>query len=163
MTLSVELQAIYSTETDADYWSGLVLSHPLVTTQYLCNTLEAQTAYVDSTLQTFAAIPFSFTLPARDAEGQQDLSLQICAIGGEVRAILDAAIEDPTTPVTCQYGEWLYGSTAQQWDPLLELALTDIAVTLEGVACTATRSDVLNRSVPRQLYTVELFPGLNRR
>lgn len=163
MALDAGLIAIYSGESDVDYWSGLVISHSLSGTRYLCNAAEAQSGLVDGVAQTFEAVPFAFVLPARDAEGRQDLRLHICAIGGEVRAFLDAAIGDPTEPVSLRYGEWLYGSTAQRWTPLLELALTDVVVTRDGVTCTATRGDVLNASVPRTLYRTTTYPGLDRR
>jgi len=163
MSLSAELQAIYSAEVPLDYWSGLVLSHSLGGTYYLANAASAQTGAVDGTSRVFRAIPFAFALPQRDAEGRQEMQLQICAIGGEVRTLLDAAAADPTAPIICRYGEWLYGDATQQWDPLLELALTDLVLTQDGLACVASRADTLNRSVPREVYTPDRWPGLVRR
>lgn len=163
MAITPELQAIYTGEADLDVWEGLVLSHPRAGTRYLANTASAVSGEVDGAVRTFEPVPFVAVLPDRDAEGRQDLRLQICALGGEVRALLNAAIADPTTPVSCRYGVWIYGDTALQSGALLALNLTNIVLTMDGVACIASRADILNKSIPAQLYRIDTDPGLDRR
>lgn len=164
MALSAELQRIYSGEVDISYWSGLVLSHSLAGTLYLTDYHEATVGLVDGFARTFAPVPFSARLPERDApSGRQDLQLAICAIGDEARTLLDAAIEDPTEPISCRYGQWPIGDTEPMWDPLLELWLTDIALNVDTLSATASRADVLNRAIPTALYRPAQYPGLVRR
>jgi hypothetical protein len=163
MAISAALQAIYSSEVDLTYWSGVVLSHPSATTVYLTDAPEAQVGLVSGVARTFTAVPFALVVPSRDAEGRQDLRVQVCAVGPGVAGLLDQAIADPTTPITLAYGQWLYGDTTQQWDPLLELALTDIVLTQDGIGATATAADVLNKPVPAQRYRIDTYPGLDRR
>ena len=163
VALDAALVDLYTGASDAEAWAGLILTHSLIAPVYLANAAEAQVGEVDGTPCTFQPVPFAYVLPSRDAEGRQDLRLHICALGGEVRAVLDAAIEAPDEPPLARFGEWLYGSTAARWSPLLELALTDVAVTRDGVQCTATRADVLNRTVPAVLYRAATYPGLDRR
>jgi hypothetical protein len=163
MALSAELQARYSSETDVDWWQGIVLSHPNMTTVYICNDTQARQAAVDGTVRTFQAVPFKILRPSRSAEGRQDLRLQMCAIGAEAARFVAQALTDPTQPITLQYGEWLKSTTTQQMDPLLSLNLTDIVIGEQSVEATATATDTLNRPFPSVLYTVETFPGLDRR
>lgn len=164
MTLAAALQATYSGESDIDYWSGLVLSHPLAGTLYLTDAPEAVSGEVDGVLREFAPVPFLARLPERDApSGRQDIALAICAVGDEARVLLDAAIEDPNTPVSCRFGQWPRGGTDPLWDPLLELWLTDLALSVDTLTATASRADVLNRAIPALLYRPERYPGLIRR
>ena len=163
MAISAALQTRYTTETDQDWWQGVIISHPNISTVYLCDAEANQTGAVDGTNRTFLAIPFQIQLPRRDAEGRQDLTIVICAIGGEVRAHVDDAITDPTSPVVLRYGQWIRGDVTQQWDPLLSLNLTDILLADESVQCSATAADILNRPFPTALYRPSSFPGLDRR
>jgi len=162
MSISADLQTRYSTETDQDWWSGMILSHSRAGTLYLCNDATAQQGAVDGTVRSFQAVPFQFELPSRSAEGRADLRLQICAIGGEAQRHVDAAIADPTEGILLRYGEWLRGDTTQQWDPLLSLTLTDVLVSETVVQATATAADLLNRPFPSVLYRIDTFPGLDR-
>lgn len=163
MAISAELQARYSTEVDQDWFGGLELSHSYGGTMRLCDAESDQTGAIDGTVYTFSAIPFKFSLPARDAEGRQQASLQICAVGRTAIAMLNAALADPTERIRCRYGQWIRGDTTQQWDPLLELSLTDVQITAALVTATATSADILNRPFPRQVYRVDRYPGLDRR
>ena len=163
MSLSPALAARYSSEVDQDWWSGLVLSHSRAGTLYLCNAEATQQGAVDGVVRTFQPIPFQFTLPSRSAEGRQDLRVQVCAIGGEAQAHVDAAMADPTEGILLRYGEWLRGDLTQQWVPLLSLTLTDVLISEAVVQAQATAADLLNRPFPSALYTTARFPGLDRR
>jgi len=162
MSISAELVARYSTEVDQDWWEGLVLSHSLAGALYLCNAEAPQIGEVDGIAHTFQAVPFRLTLPARSADGRQDLRVELCAIGGEAQAHVNTALGDPTEGILLRYGQWLRGDPTQQWVPLLPLTLTEVVITDTAAAAQASSADLLNRPFPSVLYTRDLFPGLDR-
>ena len=163
MPLSAELITRYTTEADQDWWQGLILSHSLAGTVYLTDYPSAQTGNVDGTARTFAAVPWRRVEPTRDAEGLQQLSLQICALGSEAVGLLESALADPTERIRCRWGVWLVGDPTQQVDPLPELSLTDVTLTDTLISATATAADILSRPFPSVLYRVDTYPGLDRR
>jgi len=163
MALSAELQARYSGEYDQDWWEGIILSHPSMTTVRLCNDSQSRQGAVDGTVYTFQAVPFQLLEPTRNAEGKTSVELRISAIGSVAAAFVNQARADRTERILLQYGKWLRSTTTQQQDPLPSLNLTNVAVTNEVLSATAVATDVLNRPFPTEVYTVELFPGLQRR
>jgi len=163
VTISAELQTRYSTEVDVDWWEAIIISHSRMATRYLANTKEAKSGTIDGAVRSFAAVPFRAVLPKRDGGGDQAMSLQICAVGGEVLSQLDLAIEDPTEPIRVRYTVYIDGDTAPQYDPPLEMAMTDVVCTEQAITATVSRADLINRPVPRVLYRPGAFPGLDRR
>lgn len=163
MTISAALQTRYSTETDQDWWQGLILSHSLTQTLYLCDQPTAQVGLVDGVARTFAPVPFRLVEPTRDSEGLQQVALQICAIESEASTLLGQAIADPTERIRCRWGLWLIGDTAPQRDPLPELSLTRVDLTETVANCTAQSADILSRPFPGLLYRIGQWPGLDRR
>jgi hypothetical protein len=163
MTISAALQDRYSTEVDIDWWEAIVLSHPKIETLYLANLPVEQVGLVDGVAQVFRPLPFKTIQPKRDGTGRQEMQLVIENIGLGAVGVLDQALEDPSTPISCRYTIYLFGSPEPQVDPPIVLNLSDISVTQEAVACSASRSDILNLPFPREVYRPDLFPGLDRR
>lgn len=165
MTLSAELQQRYSSEVDYDWWEALILSHSAAGTYYLANAQDGQSrqGMLDGDLRTFLPIPFEAVLPRRDGEGQQDLQIAICNVGAEMTTAVEEAITVPTEPIRARYTVYIEGNTAPQYDPPLELSLTDIILTEAQMSATATRYNVFNKPFPGVIYRPDSFPGLNRR
>lgn len=164
MTISTELQQRYSSEVDVDWWEALILSHSKFTqTYYLANTIDAQYGSIDGATQTFQPVPFAFSWPARSDSGRGDMSVSIGAIGNEVTAEIERALEDPTERIKAQFTVYLFSSTISQYDPPIELSLTNIVATEQQISGQATNADTLNAPFPRVVYRGDQFPGLVRR
>lgn len=163
MPISAELQQRYSTEVNIDWAEALIISHPTFSTLYMSTWHENITGNVDGAARTFLPVPFEITLPTRDGEGQQDMKLVTCNIGYELSKVMDLALTNPTEYIRCRYTVFIVGNPAPQFDPMLDLTLTDIVATELSVSATATRSNIFDLRFPRQNYTPARFPGLVRR
>ena len=165
MPLSEDLIWRYSNEVDVDWWEAIILSHSQSATYYLCNVHDNTVRYgqIDNALQAFQPVPFEVILPSRNGEGSQDMALAICNVGLEMLQAVEDALEDPTEAIRCRYTIFIEGLTEPQYEPPLELALSDVALSIETMTATATRANIHNRTFPRQVYTTQLFPGLLRR
>lgn len=167
MTISADLLERYASETDVDWRSALILSHPRAETQYLINHTEklelARASYRPNRLFTFRPVPIEIVLPSRDDSGNSDMGIVICGIENEALNFLYAALADATQPITCSYSVYILGDPLPQIEPWLVFQLTAITVTEDSVAATASRSSVINMPFPRVLYRLSQFPGLRRR
>lgn len=174
MTISAELAERYSTEVDVDWSEAIIISHSTFSTLYLCNTDEGFTALVPSVdgsssiSASFVPVPFSITLPRRDESGRQEMAIAISNILLNAQTVLTTAIEKASEPIMIRYTVYIIpevssGDLLPQYDPPIELTMTDINVTIETITATATRSDILNLQFPVELYRSEKYPGLNRR
>jgi len=163
MALSADLQQRLTTEIDQDWWEGIVLTHPYMTTICLCSDSEDRQGYVDGVLRTFTAAPIVVPDPDRNAEGRTDVQIQICAVGGEAQSFVAQAAADRSQSITLRYGRWLRDDPTQKVDPLPSVSVTDVLLGDELVLLSASATDVLNRPFPSQLYTIGRFPGLDRR
>ena len=163
VTITAELQERYKSEVDVDWVDTIVIKHPKITTIYACNYIEAITGNFDGASVQFLPIPFKVSLPNKEANGRQDFSIVISNVFNQGKAVLDAAIEDPKTPITLYYTVYILGNAEPQYDPPIELSLTDITLNESALTGTGTRSDIINLSFPRQIYRPESWPGLVRR
>lgn len=163
MTISAELQERYKSEVNVDWVDALIISHPEIETVYICNHIDPITANFDGGSHEFLSIPFKITLPSKETTGRQDLSLVISNIFNQGKQVLDAAIKDPKNPIKLFYTIYILGNSEPQYDPPIELSLTDITLTETTLVGTATRSDIINLAFPSQVYRPKSFPGLVRR
>ena len=163
MALSAAMQARYTSQVDVDWWDALIISHPTGGSFFLNNSWDVQRGTFWGKRQTFQPIPFEFTLPKLDGEGQQDLQLSICNVGSEMQQALARVKQQPATPIKVYVTQYIIGNDNPQYDPPWELTLTDITLTRQVMTGTATRTDVFNAPFPRQLYRIDKFPALNRR
>ena len=163
MTLSASMASRYTSEVDVDWWEALVISHPTGGTYYLTNAHTAQQGTLDGATRTFQPIPFEVTLPTLDGEGQQDLEVRVCNIGEEMWNALQKVKQRPEVPITCQVTVYIQGNLSPQYDPPWKLTLSDVTLTREILSGTATRSDVFNLRIPREIYRGDNFPALVRR
>lgn len=163
MTISAELQERYKSEVDVDWVDAIVIEHPKISTIYICNYTEAITANFDGASVQFLPIPFKVSLPNKETTGRQDFSIAISNVFNQGKVIMDAAIEDPKSPIKLYYTVYILGNAEPQYDPPIELSLTDITLNESVLTGTATRSDIINLKFPRQVYRPEAWPGLVRR
>lgn len=162
MTISAELQTRYSTECDIDWRSAFVLYHPSAGYRFLIDHSEEFVGLVDGHEQLFAPVPAQVTMPSLDDSGRQDMKIVWCGISREAQAFLDAAIINPKEPVICRYTIFILGNPTPQIDPWIEFHLEAVAITEDAVAVTASRTDILNKIFPSEVYRLDKFPGLRR-
>ena len=164
MAISAELQERYTTEVDVDWRDALILSHPQATTVYLINhTEEYEGLDNTSALRTFQPVPMQITPPSRDDSGNSDMNIAICGIEQEALNFLYDALDDATQSIRCWYSIFILGDPNPQIAPWLEFQLTGIAVGESSVTATASRSSVINKPFPNEVYRLSRFPGLRRR
>lgn len=167
MTISAELKRIYATAPTDDYYvETLELRHPnfpggsvFITSQLngFAGLLEDDTPVVYSYLP-FVAIP-----PNSEEEG--NLTLQVAIDNADRRLMeqLENLAEAPTDPVSIIYRVYLVSDPdTVQNDPPLKLDILSITATQNTLAFNAGLSNLRKRPFPAQLYTTELYPGLER-
>jgi hypothetical protein len=165
MTVSPSLARVYaSAPADDDYIETLELAHPLFSQSHF---VARQPYAFNATLEdaryvTFQPFPFSAQLPAQSGSGQQDLILAIDNVDQSIIAEIELANGDPTTKVSAIYRVFTASNLAAPAFVLPALAMSDIVATDTQVSGTASRTDVLNRPFPSKLYTIALYPGLDR-
>jgi hypothetical protein len=160
--LTPELIERYQTEVDVDWRQAFVFEHPRAGTIYLINHTESLSGLFRETLCEFLPVPVETTWPTRDDSGTYEINLSICGVGGEAKTFLDKATKNADIPVSCFMSIFVLGDPTPQIDPWIELHLTGIVISLEGVAATATRVDIINRPFPRNVYRLSKYPGLRR-
>lgn len=164
MAISSKLQTLYTSEVDVTWFEVLIISHSQFTKTYnITNAYGTKQGYVNGSLITFENIPFELSLPKRDAAGRSDLTLAIGVVGNNLTAELDLAIEKPEERIKLQYTVYINGDLNMQYDPPLELSLTNIEANTQQMTGQATQADTLNAPFPRLVYRPEPFPGLVRR
>jgi hypothetical protein len=162
MAISWDLAVRYSVEVDIDWHHAFILYHPQAGWRYLIDYTEEYEASAFGEIVPFSPVPTQLSLPTRDAEGRQDFGIVWCGISGEAAAYIEAAMVDPTIPITCYYSIFIIGNQLAQIDPWFTLTLTNISVAEDTVTATATRADILNKAFPSEVYRVDRFPGLRR-
>ena len=165
MVISAELARVYaSAPADDDVVETLELAHPNFTKTWF---LVREPYPFDATLETgaavtFEALPFAVVLPAKSGEGQQDLGISIGNIDLVLIDELERANDDPTTKISATYRAYVSSDPSAPAFVLPALALSEIIASETVARGTATRTDVINRPFPSVLYTIQLFPGLDR-
>jgi len=166
--ISAELKRVYaSAPFDRRYVETLELSHPYFPTVFRLTNDPAPWLFLLSSSATspvqFVPVPFRVQLPTVDAKGQQDLQIMLDNVGREAMDAIEAASYLPTVNIAVVYRVYIdIEGTAPQLDPPLVLALQSVVIDAQAITGTATRTDVLNRPFPSELYRVDTFPGLNR-
>jgi hypothetical protein len=117
---------------------------------------------VDGVLRTFVPVPTQFIPPMMDDSGSQEAQIVWCGIGLEAKQFLDLASANPLAPVVCRHTIYILGDPTPQSDPFTEFTLASVTITREGVAVTASRSDIFNRAFPTETYHLSQWPGLLR-
>lgn len=163
MTISAELQEMYTSEVDVEWANAFIISHPKATTRYLINYPEQYQGSVNGHLVTFEPVYSEFTPPKRDSTGRIEASITWCGIFGEALEFMNQVMADATIPVTCNHSVFIIGDPSPQIDPWMTYYLTNVAVTDTLVTATATMGNTINRKFPGESYRLARFPGMRRR
>ena len=128
---------------------------------HLTNYPEPCAGLVEGELAEFAVHPFQVSWPERGTSGRLDLKIDIHNSGKIFTRELRAAARFKSEPIRVIATQYIAGDLEPQLEPL-ELTLSALALLQNTASGTATSVDFLNREFPRQIYTLERFPGLDR-
>ncbi len=111
------------------------------------------------TKATFTGSAIDVALPARNADGTQDLKFAISNIDGVVSTAIRNAL-DNLSSATLTFRRYVSTDLAAPAAPPFTLAIKEGAWTATEVQITAGYMNILDTSWPRYRYTLTDFPGL---
>ncbi|WP_017346104.1 DUF1833 family protein [Pantoea sp. A4] len=113
----------------------------------------------DGTSRTFIACGIDIALPARNADGTQDLQFAISNVEGTVSAAIRSALSELSS-ATLTYRHYVSTDLTAPASTAYTLAIKSGYWTSTEVQITAGYMNVLNTAWPRYRYTLPNFPGL---
>ncbi|OJH86088.1 DUF1833 family protein [Serratia marcescens] len=129
-------------------------------THYLCKGWEDITAVLETgETVTFTACALDIALPARNADGTQDLKLAISNVDGVVSGAIRAAL-DNLSAATVTYRHYVSTDLSAPASAPFVLAIKGGSWTALEVQITAGYMNVLDTAWPRRRYTLPDYPGL---
>lgn len=127
---------------------------------YLCKGYEDITAMTETgDTVTFIACAMDIALPARNADGTQDLKFALCNIDGVVSTAIRKAIND-RNPASLTYRSFISTDLTAPAAVPYTLSIKSGYWTVTEVQITAGYMNVLDTAWPRYRYTLPSFPGL---
>ena len=173
MAISEELKKVYATAPVATYYiETLSLAHPIFPNgiRYITNnngSPEEELAGYVGNLEgggqaAYEFVPFLVIPPA--AEDEAALTLQV-AMDNSSRVLmeeLETMAQTPSQPIEVVYRVYISGSPTLQNDPPLKLWVSSVLATQDSVSFSATTTNLRELPHPRQLYNIDLYPGLER-
>ena len=166
MPISEELKRIYaSAPSDVTYVDTLSFSHSQFTQLWsITNHVKPMRYFLESgRLERFINVPFEFSLPASNTQGNQDLSFAICNVGREIMDEVENEVSFPQEPIQVKYRVYTdKEDTYPETNPPLTLSVTQVSFSLQTITANARRFDMLNYPFPNLYYELKNFPGLRR-
>jgi len=160
------LKRVYvSAPSDNTFIETLEISHPLFAdTHYLANDPRQWDFYDEKNiLQNFQASSFSVKPPDVDSSGNQNMSIGIASTDGVIVSELERAQNQTETPIKVIMRVYLdIPNSFPMTNPPIEMFINQVDVSNGAVTAVASRFYVLGRVFPRNLYTLDEFPGLRR-
>ncbi|HHT5691187.1 TPA: DUF1833 family protein [Raoultella ornithinolytica] len=127
---------------------------------YLCQGYEDITATTESgNTVTFTACAIDIALPARNADGTQDLKFALCNVDGVVSTTIRNALAN-RLPASLTYRSFISTDLAAPAAVPYTLKIKSGYWTATEVQITAGYMNVLDTAWPRNRYTLNYFPGL---
>ncbi|WP_413703363.1 DUF1833 family protein, partial [Raoultella ornithinolytica] len=127
---------------------------------YLCQGYEDITATTESgNTVTFTACAIDIALPARNADGTQDLKFALCNVDGVVSTTIRNALAN-RLPASLTYRSFISTDLAAPAAVPYTLAIKSGYWTATEAQTTAGYMNVLDTAWPRNRYTLNYFPGL---
>lgn len=167
MPISPELQRVYASAPVNDHYiETLSLTHPAFTdgVKYITNSKNGWNGNLeDDTLVFYQYAPF-VAIPPNGAE-QAALTLQVGIDNSnrEIMEELENISDTPSVPVEVVYRVYLESDpTTLQNNPPLKLDVSSVLATQDVVSFAASMTNLRNMPFPSQLYTTDLYPGLER-
>ncbi len=111
------------------------------------------------TQATFTGSAIEIALPARNADGTQDLKFAISNIDGVVSTAIRNAL-DNLSSATLTFRRYISTDLSAPASPPFTLAIKEGSWTATEVQITAGYMNILDTSWPRYRYTLTDFPGL---
>ncbi|MEG9766731.1 DUF1833 family protein [Enterobacter hormaechei] len=111
------------------------------------------------TQATFTGSAIEISLPARNADGTQDLKFAISNIDGIVSTAIRNAL-DNLSNATLTFRRYISTDLSAPASPPFTLAIKEGYWTATEVQITAGYMNILDTLWPRNRYTLPLFPGL---
>lgn len=162
--ITPDLKRLYaSAPANHRIFQVLILSNPAWSEEIrLCdNTIEPIQFDWGGVLKIFQPSIFEVELPRLDSQQLPELSISIPNFGQVLIDYLDAAVAGGQ-PITVQMTSFTdYDDKPGIW-PALSYEMSEVALNEQWCTGTARREDFINRSFPREIFTVQKFPGLYR-
>lgn len=108
---------------------------------------------------TFKGSAIAVALPARNADGTQDLKFAISNIDGEVSTAIRNAL-DNLSDASITFRRYVSSDLSAPATPPFTLSVKEGYWTAMEVQITAGYMNILDTAWPRFRYTLPLFPGL---
>ena len=164
MALTNDLKLIYSSAPiNKPLYTALVLTNPMwpAPLYLIDNTAVPRIFDFDGAAVKFLPTQFSVEAPDRRDDSLPELQLSFTNYGNALVNLLEQASlsGEPITLKMTQYSD--DANTPGLWPPL-ELQFTSVALDEENCTGTARRVDLINRAFPREVFTIENYPGLFR-
>jgi hypothetical protein len=162
--ISQDLKRLYaSAPVHRRIFQVLVLSNPSWAEEILLvdNTIEPLTFNWGGTMKTFQPSVFELELPKLDLQSMPEIQLSIPNFGQALVDLLELAA-DSGKPINVQITSFTdYDQQPGIW-PALSFELTEVALNEQWCTGTARRDDFINRAFPREIFTIQKYPGLYR-
>ena len=128
---------------------------------YLCQGYENITATTENgdTTVTFTACAIDIALPARNADGTQDLKFALCNVDGVVSTTIRNAMAN-RLPASLTYRSFISTDLAGPAAVPYTLKIKSGYWTATEAQITAGYMNILDTAWPRYRYTLPVFPGL---
>ena len=127
---------------------------------YLCQGYEDISATTESgNTVTFTACAIDIALPARNADGTQDLKFALCNVDGVVSTTIRNALANRLS-ASLTYRSFISTDLAAPAAVPYTLAIKSGYWTATEAQTTAGYMNVLDTAWPRNRYTLNYFPGL---
>ena len=127
---------------------------------YLCQGYEDITATTESgDTVTFTACAIDIALPARNADGTQDLKFALCNVDGGVATTIRNALANRLS-ASLTYRSFISTDLAAPAAVPYTLKIKSGYWTATEAQITAGYMNILDTACPRYRYTLPVFPGL---
>lgn len=127
---------------------------------YLCQGYDNITATTENgDTVTFSACAIDIALPARNADGTQDLKFALCNIDGVVSTAIRNALANRLSAFLT-YRRYISTDLAAPAEVPYTLKIKSGSWTATEAQITAGYMNILDTAWPRYRYTLPVFPGL---
>lgn len=127
---------------------------------FICAGFEDQTCGTeDGRTVTFLASGLDVSLPKKNNDGGQSLSIAIDNVRGDAQALIDQA-NDAGAKVSLIYRTYLESDLSAPAEPPFRMTLLSAKMDGPTVHISAGYFDLINNAWPRDRYTTTFAPGL---
>jgi hypothetical protein len=128
----------------------------------IVGTLEADAPMNGGEAVTFTACRFDHVKPDSPDSGLPQASIAVSNVTRELSPWLSAAVSNGIAPIELSLRQFLADDLSQPCFVMHGLTFDNASATIRRVTATAGFNDLLNFPAPREVYTVENSPGLQR-